>query len=486
MEVTKKHKVVIIGTGFSGICAAYNLKKIGIEDFVMLEKDDQMGGTWYANKYPGAAVDVQSYLYCFSFEPYNWSRVFAFQDEIFAYTNYVIDKHRLREKAKVNTEVTKVEYIDKTGTWLLHTKGGDIYEAEYVFNSFGALVDPAYPKIKGMEIFKGKQFHSARWDRSYDLKGKKVAVIGTAASAVQVIPAIVDEVDKLYVFQRTAHWVKHRPDRPLKSWERSLLSIRPIGWLYREYLYWANESRMIAFAKFPGLMKYAEKGALMYMNHKVKDPELRKKLTPNFGFGCKRILVTSDYYPAIQKPNVSFLTDGLKEITEDGIILQDGKEVKVDLIVYCTGFNVTNYFPFEMTGKNGYSIMDSFKTGMHAYLGSLIPKFPKMFLTLGPNTGVGHTSALHIMESQVGLAIRCIQEAEKNKWKSFDIKEKVEEAFNNEIQRKLQGTIWVKGGCKSWYQDSTGKNRIIFPDFNFKFRKLTKTFSFSNFEIEKK
>lgn len=486
MDIKEKHKVIIIGSGFSGICAAINLRRAGIEDFLIIEKDDAMGGTWYANKYPGAAVDVMSYLYCYSFEPYNWSRKYAFQKEIFEYTNYVIDKHRLREKTKVNTQVVKVEYQDLSGHWLVYTKNSDVFEAKYVFNSFGALVDPSYPTIKGMDTFKGVQFHSARWDTKYNLSGKKVAVVGTAASAVQVIPAIVDQVKHLTVFQRTPHWVLPRRDRPFKAWERKLLQVKVIGWLYRELLYWSNESRMLGFAKFPKLMALGpQKEAMMFMKRQVKSPELRKKLTPNFGFGCKRVLVTSEYYPALQKPNVTLEANGIKEITTDGIRLPNGEEIKVDAIVYCTGFNVTNFVPYEIIGKKGTNILDTFKDGMHAYLGTLIPNFPNTFLTLGPNTGVGHTSALHIMESQVGMAIKCITEAEKNKWKSLDIKETVEEQFNEEIQEKLKGTIWVKGGCKSWYQDKTGKNRIIYPDFNFKFRSKTQNVHFSEFNIEK-
>ena len=243
---------------------------------------------------------------------------------------------------------------------------------------------------------------------------------------------------------------------------------------------------MLAFAKFPGLMKVQEKFCLSYLKKKVKDPELRKRLTPNFGFGCKRVLVTSSYYPALQKPNVQVEFDGVNEITEKGILLPNGKEIELDAIVYCTGFNVVNYIPFTILGSKGYNIETSFARGMHAYMGSLIPGFPKAFLTLGPNTGVGHTSALHLMESQVGLAIKIIVEAEKNKWKSIDIKKEVEEEYNNEIQRKLQGTIWVKGGCKSWYQDLDGKNRVIFPDFNFVFRRMARNPNFANFIIEKK
>ena len=485
MSIKEKYKVLIVGTGFSGICAAINLRKIGIEDFVMLEKEDKMGGTWYVNKYPGAAVDVMSYLYCYSFEPYNWSRKYAQQDEIFAYTNFVIDKHKLRTKTKLNTKVIKTTYQDSTGNWLVTAQSGDVYEAEYLIGSFGVLVDPSYPAIKGMKDFKGAQFHSAKWDTNYNLKGKKVAVIGTAASAVQVIPAIVDQVDHLTVFQRTPHWVIPRPDREFKPREKLFLKIPLIRYLYREFLYWRNEMRMIAFAKYPNLMKVQEKFALSYLAKKIKSPVLRQKLTPNFGFGCKRVLVTSSYYPALEKTNVTVEFDGIKEINADGIILPDGKEIKVDAIVYCTGFNVVNFVPFEIIGAKGTNILDTFSRGMHAYMGSLIPHFPKFFLTLGPNTGVGHTSALHLMESQVGFAMKIIKEAEKNKWKSIDIKESEEVAYNEEIQRKLQSTIWVKGGCKSWYQDLDGKNRVIFPDFNFVFRRMANSPDFSKFTIEK-
>jgi cation diffusion facilitator CzcD-associated flavoprotein CzcO len=487
MSVHEKHKVVIIGTGFSGICSAISLQNEGIDDFVMLEKDDAMGGTWYANQYPGAAVDVQSYLYCFSFAPYNWSRIFALKDEIFAYTNYVIDKFDLRKKAKLNSKVLKMNYQDDKATWLIHTEDGNTYEAQYVFNSFGVLVDPAYPTIEGMEKFKGTTFHSARWNHNYDLKGKRVAVIGSAASAVQLIPEIAKKVDRLIVFQRTPHWVLPRPDRMLKSWERSLLQIKPLGYLYREFLYWRNEGRMLGFAKFPGAMKlFPQREALHFLKKEIKDPVLRKKMTPNFIFGCKRVLLTNEYYSTIVKPNVELQADGIKAITENGILLPNGEELKVDAIIYSTGFNVTNFVPFEITGKKGLSIVDSFKDGMHAYLGTLVPQFPNMFLTLGPNTGVGHTSALHIMESQVAMAIRCIKESEANKWKSFDINEKVEKDYNDYVQKTLQGTIWVKGGCKSWYQDAnTGENKAIFPDFNFVFRRKAKNFKFSALNIVK-
>jgi cation diffusion facilitator CzcD-associated flavoprotein CzcO len=486
MNIKAKHKVLIVGTGFSGICAAIRLRQNGIEDFVMVEKEDKMGGTWYVNKYPGAAVDVMSYLYCYSFEPYNWSRKYAMQDEIFAYTNYVIDKHKLREKALLNSKVVDAKYNESTGTWLVTVENGDVYEGDYVFGAFGVLVDPSYPTLKGMDTYKGAQFHSAKWDTKYDISGKRVAVIGTAASAVQVIPAIVDKVGHLTVFQRTAHWVTPRLDRPFKPWERTFLQLPFIQPLYRMKLYLENELRMIAFAKIPSLMKFPEKFCKAYLNKKITDPVLREKLTPNFGFGCKRVLVTSAYYPALLKSNVVVESNGVKEITSDGIITGDGKEIKVDAIVYCTGFNVVNYLPFEITGLNGKTLSKSFERGMHAYLGSLVPGFPKAFITLGPNTGVGHTSALILMESQVEMAIKIIKEAEAKKWKTIDIKEEVEVAYNDMIQEKLKSTIWVKGGCKSWYQDKDGKNRVIFPDFNFVFARWAKKPDFSKFNIVKR
>ncbi len=486
MTYKKKYKVIIVGTGFSGICAAYNLKKIGITDFLMLDKEDQMGGTWYANKYPGAAVDVQSYLYSLSFEPYNWSRVFAKKEEILDYTNYVIDKHGLREKTKLNTEVIKQEYVDDLGIWLVYTKEGEIFECDYIFNAYGILVKPMYPAINGMEEFKGKQVHSAKWDSNYDIKNKRIAVIGSAASAVQIIPSIAEDVQSLHVFQRTPHWVMKKPDRAFKEWEKKLLNNKIIRHIYREILFWTNEYRMLGFAKFPIFMKLPELVSRNYINKSIKDKELRKKVTPNFKFGCKRVLLTSDYYSALQKNNVALQTEGIKEINKYGIILPNGEQINLDAIIYCTGFEVANYIPFDVFGKNGVSIKERFKNGLQAYLGSFIPNFPKIFVVLGPNTAVGHTSALHIMESQISLAMKCIKEAESKNWKSFDIKESVDKEYNEDLQKKMQRTIWVVGGCKSWYQDIEGKNRTIFPDFNFKFRSLVKNFNFNKFNIEKR
>ncbi len=485
VEIKGKAKALIVGTGFSGICAAIKLREIGIEDFLMIEKEDNMGGTWYVNRYPGAAVDVSSYLYCYSFEPYNWSRKYAMQDEIFAYTNHVIDKHKLREKTLLNTELVSAKYIEETGMWQATMKNGDVYEAKYVIGAQGILVEPSYPKIEGMDSFKGTQFHSARWNEDYDVTSKRVAVIGTAASAIQVIPAIVDKVKHLTVFQRTPHWVTPRLDREFYGYEKLLLKVPLFRWLYREYLYWVNESRMLGFAKYPHLMKYGEKFAINYMKRNIKDPEMRKKLTPNFGFGCKRVLISSEYYKSLVKPNVTLEADGIKAITEKGILLPNGKEIELDAIIYSTGYNVVNFIPFDLTGEDGADFRTVMERGLHAYMGSLVPKFPNLFITLGPNTGVGHTSALHLMESQVGMAMKIIQKTEKHNWKSASIKQEEETKFNDWVQEKLKGTIWVKGGCKSWYQDLDGKNRVIYPDYSFRFRKKALNPDFSKLKVNK-
>lgn len=487
METVKSFKTIIIGTGFSGICVAINLKKAGLDDFVMLDKDAKMGGTWYANQYPGAAVDVQSYLYSLSFEPYNWSRIFAKQAEILQYTNYVIDKHDLRSKTRLNNKVVKMQYNEITATWLVTTESGQLYESKYVFNSFGTLVNPSFPAIDGRERFKGESFHSALWNSNYDLKGKRVAVIGSAASAIQLIPELAKKVGHLVVFQRTPHWIIARPDREFKKLERSILQKKVFGKLYRMFLYWRNEGRMVGFAKMPKTMKwFPQREALHFLKKSVKDPVLRERLTPNFTFGCKRVLLSNQYYPTLQRDNVELQTDGIKAITEKGILLPNGEELQLDAIIYSTGFNVANFVPFEINGQNNLSLTESFKEGMHAYLGTFVPKFPNMFFTLGPNTGVGHTSSLIIMESQVEMAIKLIKESEDKRWKSFDVKEDVEQAYNKDIQKKLQGTIWVKGGCTSWYQDNnTGRNSIIFPDFNFVFNRKTKQLKISDLNIEK-
>jgi cation diffusion facilitator CzcD-associated flavoprotein CzcO len=339
----KRHKVIIIGSGFGGLGAGVGLDKLGYDDYVILEKSEHPGGTWYHNSYPGAAVDVKSYLYCYSFAPYDWSHIFAEQQEILDYTNHVIDSFGLRPKIKTGKKVAAARWLENEHEWELQCEDGSVFRGKYLINGTGGLHTPQIPTFPGIESFKGGQFHSAEWDHSYDYKGKKVAVIGTGASAVQVVPAIADEVEQLYVLQRTPHWTLSRPDRPFKMWERRLLTKHKwIGKLYRRSIYWTNESRILAFAKFPWILNIFKLVSMANLKKQVKDPELRKKLIPNFTIGCKRVLVTSDYYPTLQKEQVELVTDGIDRFTSNGIKLKNGRELDVDLVIYCTGFKAAD------------------------------------------------------------------------------------------------------------------------------------------------
>jgi len=487
MSKIEKHKVVIVGTGFSGICSAIKLKKAGITDFVLLEKNDEMGGTWYVNTYPGAAVDVLSYLYCFSFEPYNWSRKYAFKKEILEYTNYVIDKHKLREKSRLNSNVIKQEYNDSTHKWTISIENGDSYEADYLINAWGGLSSPSFANIKGREKFKGESCHSAEWDKNISFKGKRVAIIGSAASAVQIVPEAAKEASKVEVFQRTPNWFQPRKDREFKPWERFFLNIRPIGLLYRESIYWKNETRVLGFVFNPKLLKkYAEPTSIFHIRNQIKDPELQKKVIPNYTQGCKRVLMTDDFYPALTQPNVELHTEGVSEVKENSLITSSGKEIDADVIIYCTGFKVHQYNPYEIVGSKGITATESFKKeGYHGYMGTFLHGFPKMFITLGPNTSIGHTSALHILESQMNIFVKTILTAEKKKWKSFDINAKVEKDFNDLMKRKMSNSVWVKGGCESWYLDEHKENRLSYPDFTYKFRSKAKSFDLSKLDVIK-
>ncbi len=311
------YEIVIIGSGFGGIGLGLNLKKAGIKNFVILEREQVMGGTWWRNNYPGAAVDVQSHLYSFKSEPYNWSRLFALQPEILDYTNYLIDKYDLKAKTHCGKNVVKAEFDEDAGIWSVFIDDGSVYKAPVLINSSGSLSQPSIPPIKGKEDFKGRSFHTSRWDHNFDYTNKKVAVIGTGASGVQVIPALVPEVESMNVFQRTPHWVMPRPDRILGERERKFIHAMPlITDIYREMMYWQLEARMLAFKGNRTIIKIFQNKAKKFLKRNIPDPELRNKLTPDFMLGCKRVLLSNDYYPALLRDNVNLVTDGIELINE--------------------------------------------------------------------------------------------------------------------------------------------------------------------------
>ncbi|TGK11498.1 NAD(P)/FAD-dependent oxidoreductase [Leptospira fletcheri] len=475
-QSTKILDVVIIGSGFAGLCMGIRLKQAGNHSFLILEKGNGIGGTWRDNDYPGAACDVQSHLYSYSFAPKSdWSRLFGPQKEILNYMNDCADKFGLRPHILLNQEVDGAFFDERTGTWEITVADGEKFRARALVGGTGGLSRPALPDIPGIEAFQGVKFHSARWDHSYDLTGKTVAVIGTGASAIQIVPAIAPKVGRLELFQRTAPWILPKPDAAIGGNVRGIFRfLPPLRWLFRKAIYWLNELGVIAFAINPKLMKIFEKFAKGFIVKSVNDPVLQTKLTPNYTIGCKRILLSNDYYPALNRENVHLVTEGIREIKKDSILTKDGKEHKVDAIIFATGFQAAEAVsPFEIRGKNGQLLSDAWKEAAEAYLGTTIAGFPNFFMIVGPNTGLGHSSMILMIESQAQYTLQCIRSLLKKDIKYLDVRKEVQDKYNSEIQERLGRSVWLTGGCVSWYNTSSGRNTTLWPGFTFEFKAKT-------------
>jgi cation diffusion facilitator CzcD-associated flavoprotein CzcO len=449
---------VIVGAGFSGICAGIQLRRAGIADFVILEKAASVGGTWRENTYPGAACDVPSHLYSYSFEPNpRWSRAYGKQAEILAYLEHCADKYGLRPHLRFGRHVSKARFDEAHGAWHVTTASGEHYVARALLLGNGALHIPQLPSIPGLNLFAGKQFHSARWDHSYDLSGKRVAVIGTGASAIQFVPQIAPRVKQLHVFQRTPPWILPKRDRVMNDAERWLFEHVPAThWLRRTGLYWLMESRVLGFAYAPKVLERAEKLVLRWLAKQVPDPALYAKVTPSYRLGCKRVLISNDYYPALQRDNVELVTDPIVEVTPRGVRTGD-REVEVDAIICGTGFRVTEYLSsIEVVGRGGAELNAAWKTTLRNYLGITVSGFPNMFLLMGPNTGLGHNSMIFMIEAQARYATRAIEALREKNLAFLDVRPEAERAFRDELARKMKNTVWMTG-CSSWYQTPDGE-----------------------------
>ena len=476
----QQHTAIIIGSGFGGQAAAINLRRIGIEDFLILERRAWMGGTWSQNSYPGAAVDVQSPLYSLSFEPYQWSQMFAEQDELVEYTNHVLAKHGLREKTKLHANVTKVQWDEASQTWQVQLEGGEVLGAKYLINASGPLSTPVIPHFKGRDTFQGKTFHTNNWQHGYDHKGKRVAIIGSGASAAQVIPAIAPEVQTLHVFQRTPHWVLPRPDRVFSKFERALLGNKLLYKALRTAIYWGLESRVIGFKYSKKMLNVvAQQAALKHIAKQISDPALRQAVTPDYTIGCKRIILSSTLYPALCRPNVKLhpKDDGIAEINARGILTTQGQQIDLDLIVYSTGYDATDgVISYPVVGKGGQSVQDVWAEFPRAYLGTTLPGFPNFFVVTGPNTGIGHTSAIFVIEAQMEYIRRAIQAVQRQGAKTIEVKPQAEADYTTMIHREMKQTVWQSGGCTSWYKSKSGHVIAMFPGFSFTFRQMAKAF----------
>ncbi|TJY62285.1 NAD(P)/FAD-dependent oxidoreductase [Sinimarinibacterium sp. CAU 1509] len=479
--------IIIVGTGFSGLGMAIALKKAGFQSFTLLERAASVGGTWRDNHYPGCACDVQSHLYSFSFEQNpTWSRMFARQPEIKAYLENCADKYGLLPHIQFNADVTTARYDEAAQRWTVTTRDGRSFEAAIVVSGMGGLSNPAFPDLPGIGQFTGKTFHSAEWDHDYDLRGKRVAVIGTGASAIQFVPQIQKQVAHLDLYQRTPPWIMPKPDRPISEGERGLYRRFPVlQRAYRTALYWTLEARVLGFAINPKIMKLLEGQARKHIARQIADPALRAKLTPDFTFGCKRVLISDDYYPALAQPNVDVVTDGIREVRASSVVTTDGVERPVDCIIYGTGFKAQDPLPRgAIFGRGGVDIVDAWTQGPEAYKGTTVSGFPNLFMLMGPNTGLGHSSMVYMIESQIAYVLDAVLQMRAKGWAAVDVKADRQTRYNDGLQAALKKAIWTAGGCKSWYLNAQGRNTTLWPSFTFKFRQALAHFDADNYQVE--
>ncbi|HEV2781132.1 MAG TPA: NAD(P)/FAD-dependent oxidoreductase [Actinophytocola sp.] len=480
-------ETVIVGTGFSGLGMAIRLIKEGRTDFVVLEKADDVGGTWRDNTYPGCACDVPSHMYSFSFEPNpNWSRSFSTQPEIWAYLRRLTDKYRLRRHIRFGVEVSGARWDEAESRWQVSTTDGRELVARFLVSGVGALHIPNIPALPGLSTFAGRAFHSARWDHDYDLTGKRVAVIGTGASAIQFVPEIAGRVAELHLYQRTPAWVLPRPDGPIAERTKAVFrSLPPVQRLYRNAIYWAAESMALGFNGNTWLLRAGEWLGRRHLRNQIGDRELRRKLTPRYTLGCKRVLGSNTYYPALARDNVEVITDGIAEVHAHSIVTADGRERPVDAIIFGTGFHVTDAFDrLRITGRGGRDLASEWRRdGIRTHLGITVSGFPNLFFLLGPNTGLGHNSVVFMIESQIRYIAKAMRLVLGSRAEAIEVRAGVQERFNVDIQRKLARGVWSTGGCSSWYLDSTGVNRTIWPGFTWRYWLQTRRINPADFEL---
>ncbi|MUL42218.1 NAD(P)/FAD-dependent oxidoreductase [Streptomonospora sp. PA3] len=466
---------------------AVRLKQAGLDDIVLLERAEDVGGTWRDNTYPGAACDVPSHLYSFSFAPNpDWSRSFSPQPEIWDYLRRVAKDYDVVRHVRFGHEVTEARWEPEGNRWRVRTTGGTV-TAQFLVSACGPLADPSYPDIPGLDSFEGAVFHSADWDHGHDLAGRRVGVVGTGASAIQFIPEIQPAVSELRVFQRTPPWVIPRHDRDITALERRLFNAVPAAQrLARTCIYWGRENYVIGFAKNPRLLKLVEKLALANLRHGVKDPELRRKLVPDYTIGCKRILLSNDYYPALDAPNTDVVTDPIAEIRADAVITRDGTRHEVDTLIFGTGFHVTDS-PIAQRIRNaeGVLLADRWDRGrrMQALRGTTVAGYPNLFVLAGPNTGLGHTSQLFMLEAQIAYTMAALRYAHDHGADRLEPRAEAEEAYTRWVQDKMLGTVWVSGGCDSWYLNDQGRNTTLWPGFTWDYKLRTSRFDARNYRL---
>jgi cation diffusion facilitator CzcD-associated flavoprotein CzcO len=484
-------RIAIIGAGLGGLCAAIQLKQAGYTDIAVFEKETSVGGTWRDNRYPGCACDVPVALYQFSFAPSpNWSHIFPRAAEMGQYTEDLCDWFQLRPHLRLGEELVSAVWDETKAAWTLRTQAGDTHEADVIVPALGQLNRPQWPDIPGRERFKGASMHSARWDARVDLKGKRVACIGSAASAVQLIPEVAKEAARLTVFQRTPNWCIPRHDQEITPEDKTLLMTDPegamkLGALNREMIYErADRFFWQAFEWTPEGRAALTRTALDHLHAQVSDPVLRTKLTPDYPVGCKRVLFVDDYYPALQQPNVSLVTERIEKITENAVVTRDGVAHEVDVIVYATGFETTEWhWSLDVHGRGGVHLSEAWKDGPEAYLGILSAGFPNMFMLYGPNTNLGHNSITFMIERQVEYMLKSLAALKERNGRSIAVKTEAQARFNAALQDQLAKTVWADPSCSSWYKNAAGRITQNWGSHCRDYAKATSTVQLTDLEL---
>lgn len=479
-------RVLCVGAGFGGLGLAIKLRERGERDFLVIDKGDEVGGTWRANSYPGAACDVPSQLYSFSFAPNpRWTRSYSSQREIWAYLRRLADQTGVRDHFRFATEFIGATWDEAGRRWQVRTSAGDL-TADVLVSAAGALSEPQLPPIAGLTGFAGTVMHTACWDHTVELAGKRVAVIGTGASAIQIIPEVAKVAAHLDVFQRTPPWVISRKDRAYSPFER--WAFHHLPWLqkvYRTGVYLGRESSVPAFILKPELGVVARRDALANLRRSITDPDLLARLTPDYAIGCKRILLSNDYYPALARDNVTVVTDPITTITRTGVVTSDGTGHLTDVLILATGFRATNPPILQtITGSDGLTLAQAYaRSSASAYKGTTVHGFPNLFQLTGPNTGLGHSSMVFMIESQLAYILSALDAMQTSGHRRLEVRRQAQDRWSTDIQRRMKRTVWQTGGCASWYLDRRGRNITLWPRSTFAFRWLLRRFDRDAYEL---
>jgi cation diffusion facilitator CzcD-associated flavoprotein CzcO len=484
-EAEPHFEIAIVGAGLAGLGMAVALKEDGRQDFVVLERAGDLGGTWRDNSYPGCACDIPSVLYSYSSEPNpEWSHAFARQPEIWAYMQDVARRHQLHEHFRFNHEITEARWSAEDQHWEIETPSGSL-TAAVLISAAGALADPSIPELPGLERFTGRVFHSARWEHNHDLRGRSVAVVGTGASAIQFVPEIQPEVGHLHLFQRTPPWVLPRENpRVPEGWRARFARYPRLLGLARASVFSLLESFHVGF-RHPAVMRLAERRAHAHIAKQVADPELRAKLTPDYRLGCKRILGSNTWYPALCADNVEVVTSGIREVRETSVIDADGTEHEVDTIIFGTGFQVTDIpIGHRVRGRDGQTLAESWRGSMKAHLGISVSGFPNLFMLLGPNTGLGHNSVLLMIEAQIAYLRQLLTHREVGRLAAIEPTPAAQAQYVAEVDAGTEGSVWTAGGCLSWYVDETGRNSTLWPGSVRAYQRRLAEFDADDYRVE--